>query len=149
MRRLNRRRKTATARLARAVTAALYAVRANPALALPLVIALCAIATLAACVRPPSPSIGDARHGAALIAATGCGSCHSIPGVPGAGGRVGPPLDNIGSRTVLAGLLPNTPDNMVTWLKAPQAIVPGNAMPSIGLTDDDAKDIAAYLLTLR
>jgi cytochrome c1 len=62
---------------------------------------------------------------------------------------VGPPLDNIASRTMLAGVLPNTPQNLVHWLQAPQSVVPGNAMPDMELNDHDARDIAAYLETLR
>lgn len=108
--------------------------------------------TLAACDQNElkvSTFGGDPGRGAKLIADLGCGSCHSIPGVLGARGRVGPPLDNIGERTIVAGLLPNTPDNLVTWLKAPQRVVPGNAMPNMGLNEHDAHDVAAYLYTLR
>ncbi|HEY1433445.1 MAG TPA: c-type cytochrome, partial [Stellaceae bacterium] len=77
------------------------------------------------------------------------GSCHTIPGIREARGRVGPPLDNIGERTIVAGLLPNTPDNLMRWLETPQSVVPGNAMPNMGLSDHDARDVAAYLYTLR
>ena len=98
--------------------------------------------------KSPVPG-GDFQRGAALIAGLGCGSCHEIPGVGGAHGRVGPPLGNIGERTIIAGMLPNTPDNMVTWLRAPQSVVPGNAMPNLELNNHDARDVAAYLYTLR
>lgn len=94
-------------------------------------------------------NIGNAGDGAAVIAKLGCGACHNIPGIPDAVGRVGPPLDNIGVRTIIAGLLPNTPDNLVHWLRAPQSVVPGNAMPNMELDDHDARDVAAYLYTLR
>lgn len=92
---------------------------------------------------------GNAQHGAQLIEQEGCGACHEIPGISGANGHVGPPLTDIGERTIIAGVLPNTPDNMLTWLKNPQAVVPGTAMPNMELNDDEAKDIAAYLYTLR
>jgi cytochrome c1 len=92
---------------------------------------------------------GDPSHGAVLIGQLGCGTCHMIPGIAGAKGLVGPPLEHIGSRTIIAGLLPNTPENMQAWLKNPQAIVPGNAMPNMELKDDEAQDVAAYLYTLR
>jgi cytochrome c2 len=92
---------------------------------------------------------GNARHGATLIAQTGCGACHSIRGIANARGLVGPPLDNIGARTMIAGLLPNTAENMERWLEAPQSIVPGNAMPNLGLSERDAADITAYLETLK
>jgi cytochrome c2 len=62
---------------------------------------------------------------------------------------VGPPLTDIGRRIYLAGVLRNTPENMMFWLQNPQRVVPGNAMPDMGLTRDQAQDIAAYLYTLR
>jgi cytochrome c len=96
----------------------------------------------------PAPG-GDARRGAKLIAHLGCGGCHSIPGIADATGLVGPPLDNIGDRAIIAGVLANTPDNMITWLKAPHSVVPGNAMPNMELNDHDASDVAAYLYSLR
>ena len=106
---------------------------------------------LAACANsnaaPPPGS--DAAAGAALIVKLGCGSCHTIPGIVDASGMVGPPLDHIASRQYLAGVLRNTPDNMVQWLRFPQKIVPGNAMPDLAISEDDAKRIGAYLATLR
>lgn len=92
---------------------------------------------------------GDAAKGADTIAKFGCGACHTIPGIGGADGVVGPPLTSMGRRVFIAGILQNTPENLVTWLLDPQAVVPGNAMPNVGLTDDEARDIAAYLRTLR
>jgi putative membrane protein len=93
--------------------------------------------------------IGDARQGALAIAQIGCGSCHMIPGIEGARGLVGPPLDHMARRVYIAGLLRNTPANMVTWLRDPQDIVPGNAMPDMGVTEQQARDITAYLYTLQ
>lgn len=92
---------------------------------------------------------GNPQQGAQLIVKSGCGTCHEIPGISGADGHVGPPLDHMALRTMIAGFLPNTPDNMRTWIKNPQAVVPGNAMPNMELKDDEAKDITAYLYTLR
>src|SRR5579884_3358857 len=106
---------------------------------------------LCACAQTPArtaSAIGDPGRGQALIAADGCGGCHEIPGVRGANGLVGPPLIHMGRRTVLAGLLPNTPTNMIRWVQTPQAVVPGDAMPNMELSDHDARDIAAYLETL-
>lgn len=79
----------------------------------------------------------------------GCGSCHRIPGVARAEGRVGPPLDGLADRIYLAGELTNTPDNLIRWLRSPQEVSPGTAMPDVGLTEEEARHIAAYLLTLR
>ena len=92
---------------------------------------------------------GDDRRGAAAIAKHGCGSCHVIPGISGAVGKVGPPLTGIADRVYLAGELQNTPDNMMKWIRNPQAVNPRTVMPNVGLTDQDARDIAGYLYTLR
>jgi cytochrome c1 len=84
-----------------------------------------------------------------LINQFGCGACHSIPGIPGADGNVGPSLTRIGSRPYVAGVLRNSPGNLARWIRNPQAIVPGNAMPDMHIGDADARDIAAYLLSLN
>jgi cytochrome c1 len=78
-----------------------------------------------------------------------CGSCHQLPGKANAIGLVGPPLGGVGQRAIIAGRLANTPANMVLWLKSPQSVAPGNAMPDMGLSDQQARDIAAYLYTLE
>jgi cytochrome c len=92
---------------------------------------------------------GDAERGRELIRSYGCGTCHSIPGVTGATGLVGPPLGGIASRSYIGGVLPNAPDNMLRWLQDPRAVDSLTAMPNVGLTPSDARHIAAYLYTLR
>ena len=92
---------------------------------------------------------GNAHEGKYLIGQYGCGACHIVPGVRGARGLVGPPLYYWGDRTMIAGELPNTPDNLIRWLENPKAIEPKNAMPDVGLSKEQATDIAAYLYTLR
>lgn len=108
---------------------------------------------LAACdeARPDnlSNSAGDPRKGAQDIAAIGCGACHSIPGVSGATGLVGPPLNRMGRRVYIAGLLRNTPENMEAWLQHPQRFVPGVVMPEMGISAEQSRNITAYLYTLR
>jgi cytochrome c2 len=79
------------------------------------------------------------------IEAFGCGSCHMIPGVDGANGRVGPRLEDIGDRWSIAGRLPNTPQNLVRWIMSPQDVDPGTLMPELGVAHQQARDIAAYL----
>lgn len=124
--------------------------------AFPLFVAL-AIAgavTLCSCVqRPAAPKWanfgGDPARGAILITRSSCGACHEMSGIEGANGRVGPPLSTFAYRTMIAGVLPNTPGNLVYWLRHPQAVIPGNAMPDVGLSDAQARDIAAYLYTER
>lgn len=92
---------------------------------------------------------GNAHHGKQVIEEKGCGSCHTIPGIYTARGVVGPPLFFFSRRTMIAGELPNSPENLVRWIKDPKAVEPGTAMPDLGLTDDEARDVAAYLYTLR
>jgi cytochrome c2 len=92
---------------------------------------------------------GDAERGREKIAAYRCGSCHTIPHVTGADGLVGPPLTAFGRRSFIGGELPNTPRNLVRWLESPHAIEPGVAMPTLGLDERSARDVAAYLYTLR
>jgi cytochrome c1 len=92
---------------------------------------------------------GDPRRGRVAIRQYGCAACHTIPGVEGATGLVGPPLDRIGSRVFLAGQLENTPENMMRWIRDPQGIEPGTAMPNLHVTEEDGRDIAAYLYTLQ
>jgi cytochrome c1 len=92
---------------------------------------------------------GDATRGARAIGTYGCGSCHIIPGIDGATGAAAPPLTSFASRTSVAGAVPNTPPQLVAWIMNPQAIEPGTAMPNLGVRAADARDIAAYLYTLR
>ena len=76
-------------------------------------------------------------------------SCHTIPAVTQARGQVGPPLAGIARRAYLGGILPNTPENMVLWLRHPQKVDPKSAMPDLGVSEPEARDMAAYLYTLR
>ena len=94
-------------------------------------------------------SFGNADQGRQLIASYGCGACHRIPGVHAARGEVGPPLLNLSERTMIAGELPNTPENLAKWIEHPRSVEPKTAMPELGVTDTEANDIAAYLYTLR
>jgi putative membrane protein len=92
---------------------------------------------------------GDPTAGARKIRRYGCGSCHTIPGISGANRLVGPPLDGIASRMYIAGVLPNEPHNMTTWIMNPPGVDSMTAMPNLGVTAQDASDIAAYLYTLK
>jgi cytochrome c2 len=88
---------------------------------------------------------GSPRAGRELIRQYGCGSCHSIPGVPGANAAVGPPLEKLKSRVYIAGRFTNTPANLERWIREPRALDPKSAMPTLGLDEAAARDIAAYL----
>jgi cytochrome c1 len=89
--------------------------------------------------------------GATLVQQKGCGACHAIPGIPGATGAIGPNLAGVASRTTIAGgAVPNNgPDDLKRWILDPPAVKPGTAMPNLGLTDDEATKIVAFLETLR
>jgi cytochrome c len=91
---------------------------------------------------------GDPGRGKLQILGHGCGACHVIPGIRSATGRVGPQLRDIRRQMYIAGLLPNTPENLVQWIHQPQRISPGNAMPDLPLTESQARDIAAYLYAM-
>lgn len=92
---------------------------------------------------------GNPDRGPLLIRSYGCGTCHTISGVTGANGLVGPPLTGIAERAYIAGVLPNAPENMVRWIENPKAVDSLTAMPVLGVSPADARDIAAYLYTLR
>jgi cytochrome c2 len=83
---------------------------------------------------------GDARRGAQWIGQHGCAASPT-----GARGNVGPPLERFATRTYIAGMLRNEPANLVRWIRDPQGVVPGNAMPDMGISEAQARDIAAYL----
>ena len=92
---------------------------------------------------------GDSKRGRGLFAVYGCTACHEIPGVAGADGVVGPPLERMAQRGYVAGVVKNTPYNLVRWIKNPLAVDPLTAMPNLHVTDKDARDMGAYLYTLR
>jgi len=110
---------------------------------------LCALAACAPSARSRAELGGDPERGAVLLVREACGACHRIPGIQEADGEVGPPLGGVGRRTMIGGMLPNTPANMARWIRDPQGVVPGNAMPNIAVSEQQAADMAAYLETLR
>ena len=90
---------------------------------------------------------GDPSRGEAMFIQYGCGSCHALKNVRNATGTVGPPLDGVALRTIIGGHLSNTPENMERWIREPQQVSPGTAMPDLGVGEGDARDIAAFLYT--
>ena len=110
---------------------------------------LLSVSLLAACSKTPpkteSITGGDPRHGRELLARYGCASCHKIKGIAHADSQVGPPLDEIRSRGYIAGVLPHSADNLMKWIRHPREFVPNTAMPDLGVTEAEARDMAAYL----
>jgi cytochrome c2 len=104
-------------------------------------IILAATLALVACHR-------DDQQEAKSLIATHCAACHTVPGVATARGKVGPSLAGIGARQVIAGMLPNNPANLRRFLEHPQSVLPGGAMPELGLSPQQSNTIANYLLTL-
>lgn len=92
---------------------------------------------------------GNPHTGKETIRRYGCQGCHTIPGIRDANGLVGPPLDHLSKRIYLAGELPNTTENLMRWIQHPHEIHPRTAMPEMGVSEQDARDISAYLYTLK
>lgn len=105
---------------------------------------------LTACGEARQPALGGTpESGRLLLRQFGCGTCHRIPGVAAAIGNTGPPLTGVGRRVYLGGVLPNSPDNMVRWIRNPQQFDPQTAMPNLQVGEAHARDMAAYLQELK
>ena len=92
---------------------------------------------------------GNARIGRQIMVQRRCGTCHTIPGIRHANGVFGPPLTSFARRTFIAGNFPNDPDHLEHWIMSPTSMKPKTAMPDLGLSQQQARDVAAYLYTLR
>lgn len=113
--------------------------------------AMLAAALAAGCGEPattPAPP-GDAKAGRAAIERYQCGACHTIPGIAGARGLVGPPLTAYRHRVYIAGKFPQEPALLARWIQDAPSLAPQTAMPNVGVTAADARDIVAYLYQLR
>lgn len=108
---------------------------------------------LAACNGPPdrTPTLGDAdvARGRQLVVDKGCVACHAFPDVKWPRGRLGPSLDGFGRQGLIAGRLPNQPGVLMQFIRNAPAQTPGTAMPAIPMTDQEARDVTAYLLQLK
>ena len=117
-------------------------------------VAIAAVTALLGCSRPGGQvetlvAGGDMERGRSALDGFGCGTCHVIPGVRGAVGGVGPPLTRFADRAYIAGQLANDPQNLIRWIQDPQAVEPGTAMPDLGVGPQVARDMAAYLYSIR
>jgi cytochrome c2 len=113
------------------------------------VLALLALAGIGGCSKAPPSSEpmtgGNPRTGQQLIARYGCAACHQIKGIAHADSRVGPSLEEIRDSSYVGGVLPNSADNLMKWIEHPRAVNPKTAMPELGVTRTEARDMAAYL----
>jgi cytochrome c551/c552 len=115
---------------------------------------LFALAAASACTHGEADAMalthgGDAARGKLLIRSYGCGSCHTIPRVPGAESTVGPSLQGEATHAYIAGVMPNQPENMIRWIMDPPSVDEKTAMPNLHVIAADARDIAAYIYTLQ
>jgi cytochrome c len=112
-----------------------------------------AFALMIGCGRPETRAAihgrGNSEHGKQLIAQYGCMTCHNIPGIEGPRGMVGPSLDHLASRKWIDSKFPNDAESMTRWLQNPQSMDPQSNMPNVGVTPADARDMTAYLATLK
>lgn len=93
--------------------------------------------------------VGNAARGKIALTQYACHACHVIPGITGSKVFVGPSLDGVGSRPIIAGHLPNNKQNLMAWIRHTQSIDPQSAMPDMGVTEEHARDMAAYLSSLK
>lgn len=88
---------------------------------------------------------GDMSRAPSIVRRYGCTGCHTIPGIPGADGQVGGSLANTRKRVYIGGVANNTADNLVRWIVSPHSFSPHSAMPATGISEAEARDVAAYL----
>jgi len=100
-----------------------------------------------ASVITPAPSVpGNPEVGRGYFGSKGCTGCHTLTGFTGASGVEGPTLTNMSLRPTIAGeSIQNTPENLTRWIQDPQSLKPGTRMPTLGLTQQEARDLAAFL----
>lgn len=116
-----------------------------------IVFMLTMLSVLSACRDKPAESRidGDPERGRIALTQYACHACHMIPGITGSKVFVGPPLDGIAKRALIAGNLPNNTENLIAWIRDPKNFDPQTAMPDMGVTEEHARDMAAYLSTLK
>jgi cytochrome c len=116
----------------------------------PLLCALCAVACAADADRLAEQlSGGSVQRGREAFERYGCGTCHELHGDGNAQGHVGPTLHDFALQQALPGGLPNTPAALTRWLRTPREVAPGTTMPNLDVSEHDARDLVAFLYTLR
>jgi cytochrome c2 len=113
------------------------------------VLLLCLLLTACSFWRGTPGDDSESASGGRDVVRFGCGSCHTIPGIAGAHGKVGPSLEGFASHSYVAGDLPNQPPNLEHWIQHPHSVHPDTVMPELGVTDGQARDIATFLYSLK
>jgi cytochrome c oxidase subunit 2 len=91
-------------------------------------------------------SVAAGRH---VFETQACTNCHRITGTA-ATGTFGPDLTHLASRaTIASGAALNTPENLRSWINAPDHFKPGALMPAMQLNDEQVDQLVAYLTTLH
>ncbi len=121
----------------------------RPAICAFLFAALLVCTTAAVAAKASQIADGNPELGRRLAERYHCGSCHTIPGVSAARGRLAISLDSFGQRSYIAGRIPNQAPLLARWIESPRSLIPDTAMPDMGVTPADARDIAAYLRQLK
>ena len=120
----------------------LVAARLAPVLVAAVLLSGCDIAS-------ETPADRQAQRGRELLARYQCGSCHTIPGVAASQGQFAASLAAFGRRSYIAGRVPNDAGTLARWIADPASVVPGTRMPNLGVSADDARDMALYLGRLQ
>lgn len=113
----------------------------------------CALGGPAACADkttgPRQITDADPGRGLQVIEKAGCGACHSVPGLRWPAGSMAAPLDGFGNSPMIAGRLPNQPEVLIRFVQDAPSLDPDSPMPAMPISDAEARDVAAYLYTLR
>jgi cytochrome c1 len=111
------------------------------------------LSLVAACKPPPDERQhmpqADPANGLKAIERVGCGACHAIPALYWPKGALGPSLEDYGDQGMIAGRLPNRPDLLARFVREAPTLIPGTTMPAMPLNEEESRDVAAYLYSLR
>jgi cytochrome c len=112
---------------------------------------VCAVLASGCTKEAPASRVagGDPERGRLLVQQYQCAACHFIPEVQGPNGDAGPSLQSMGRMSYIAGSIPNQPENMIRFLQNPPAVKPGTLMPALGISDDEARHMAAFMYSLK
>ena len=97
----------------------------------------------------PIASTGEFAEAHSLFRAKGCIACHMAPGIPEAVGTIGPDLEGLASRAMIADVMELSEENLAKWIHDPQAMKPDTVMLNVGLSDPEVETLVTWLLSLE